>query len=236
MSKPKIHISWSGGKDATLALQRIIQSNRYEIVGLHTVFEAATKRVGIHEIKEDLIKAQAKSLEIPLTKLYLDKKPMAYQKLMVDFYKSLQKNGINHVMFGDIFLEDLKDFRTQLLSSAGITGIYPLWNEPSHSLVKEFNDHGFTSILCAVDSKYIESKWLGEPISDKFIRAHPHIDPSGENGEYHSLVTDGPTFNQALNVIVRERYEKDFSFKMKDEQGNEKISHDKFYYADLVLI
>lgn len=234
--KPKISISWSGGKDSALALHRLINQDEFEIVEIHTVFESDTKRVGIHNIPEAFIEAQAEKLGIPLKKLCLEKRPMAYQKLMTDYYKQLKSEGVEHVMFGDIFLEDLKDFREMMLKSAGIKGVYPLWKEDTKNLINEFFEFDFQSVLCTVDSKFIDQKYCGRLISPSFINNHPDIDPCGENGEYHSFVIEGPIFDFKIKVNSNGTYSQQHTFKVKDEDGSEKEFKELFYYSDLELL
>ncbi|QSE97603.1 Dph6-related ATP pyrophosphatase [Fulvivirga lutea] len=233
--KPKIHISWSGGKDSALALHKIQQSDKYEIVGLHTVIEEDSGRVGIHNIKEEFIAAQAEELGLPLTKLYLKKKPMAYDKLMVEYYQSLKAEGIDYVMFGDIFLEDLKDFRESLMRKSGMRGLYPLWKKDSEKLIYEFLSEGFKTKLCAVDAKFIDAQWVGKALDSAFIMEHSNIDPCGENGEYHSFVVDGPIFKNQIPLKVTDKYEHDFTFKVKNKKGEEEVINDKFYFAEFEL-
>ncbi|MEQ8924894.1 MAG: diphthine--ammonia ligase [Fulvivirga sp.] len=233
--KTKIHISWSGGKDSALALHQTQQSDKYEIVGLHTVIEEDSGRVGIHNVKEEFIAAQAEQLGLPLTKLYLKKKPMAYDKLMVEYYQSLKEEGVDCVMFGDIFLEDLKDFRESLMRKSGMKGLYPLWEMDSEKLIYEFLNEGFKTKLCAVDAKFIDAKWVGEELDSTFLANHPEIDPCGENGEYHSFVVDGPIFKNQIPLVLKSKYEQDFTFKVKNENGEEEIIEDKFYFAEFEL-
>lgn len=234
-NKPKISISWSGGKDSAMALHKVLSSGEYEVIELHTVFEKDSKRVGIHNIPEYFIEEQANRLNLPLTKLYLEKKPMAYQKLMTDYYRKLKGQGIDYVMFGDIFLEDLKDFREMLLKSSDVQGVYPLWKAKSNDLVNDFFDLGFETILCAVDSKYINEEHCGKFLTSEFIDNHPKIDPCGENGEYHSFVVNGPLFSSEISVDVINTYAHEHTFKVKDQQGGEQEMKELFYYADLEL-
>lgn len=235
MSKPKIHISWSGGKDSAYALHKIMDEGQYEIVGLHTVIEENDKKVGIHKIKEELIEKQAESLGLSLSKLYLKKKPLAYEKLMGEYYQKFKKEGIDYVMFGDIFLEDLKDFRESILKKSGVKGIYPIWQEDTILLVKDFLNLKFKTILCAVDAKHIDEEWVGEELSVDFIYQHPNIDPCGENGEYHSYVVDGPIFKKPIKLVQKGKYSLDYTFNVKEENGNNQVIEDTFYYADLEL-
>jgi uncharacterized protein (TIGR00290 family) len=129
VSKKKMTISWSGGKDSAFALFKILASGEYEVVGLHTVIDKDNRRVGLHGVREELIELQAMSLGLPLVKLYLpaSNDHEAYTSLMRSFYKISADDGVTHVMFGDIFLEDLKSFREDLLKESGLIPEFPLW-------------------------------------------------------------------------------------------------------------
>ncbi len=233
--KTKIHISWSGGKDAAFALQLLLANNEFEVVGLHTVIDADTKRVGIHNIHESLIQAQANSIQLPLEKLYLSKKPMAYQHLMVNYYKNLKTQGITHIMFGDIFLEDLRDFRQMLLQQVGLKGVYPLWGKKSADILQQVLSNDIKTIICAADSKFFNEEVVGQFLTSDIIRASSTSDPCGENGEYHSFVVESPIFQFPVHVHALAHYSQEHIFKIKDEAGKIEEQKECFYYADLAL-
>lgn len=233
--KTKISISWSGGKDSALALYRILQSGQFDVVGLHTVFNAENKRVGMHGIHEELIQKQADLLNIPLHRLYLDadKTTRAYEKLMIEFYKRLRVEGVKYVMFGDIFLEDLKDFRDSMLDQAHLIGVYPLWQKDTEYLFREFLNLDFKSILCAGDATKIPKAHMGKPLSRELLSLA--IDPCGENGEYHSFVTSGPLFDGSILVQGARVKSKEYQFETLNENGKKEKHSNRFWFADLQL-
>ena len=233
MAKQKISISWSGGKDSALALHQIIHDGRWEVDHLHTVFIASNRRVGLHGIPEELIQKQADIMSIPLRKLYLDesKTTNAYHKLMTDFYTAIASEGIRHVMFGDIFLEDLKDFRDSMLREVGLTGVYPLWMKDSMDLLEQFHTLGFSSIICAADASKLDKSWLGSPLTKAVMKED--IDPCGENGEYHSYVTSGPLFKRDVNVQIGAVRSKKYSYEVLTEAGDLKEMESEFWFVDM---
>jgi diphthamide synthase (EF-2-diphthine--ammonia ligase) len=127
--KKRVTISWSGGKDSAFALYKILSVGTYHVVHLHTVVNAETKRVSMHGVHEKLLMRQAEALGIPLEILYMESSANHdnYTQLMTRFYKRCAGQGIEGVVFGDIFLEDLKIFRESLLQDTGLSSIYPLW-------------------------------------------------------------------------------------------------------------
>ena len=233
MKKPGISISWSGGKDSALALYYLRQSDDFDIVELHTVFNVENKRVGLHGIHENLIQKQADLLCIPLSRLYLetDSTTKAYEKLMHDHYKHLARQGIQHVMFGDIFLEDLKDFRDAMLRKSGLKGIYPLWQKNTHRLLKEFLDAGFESVLCAGDADKLPKELIGKPISSDLLTLD--VDPCGENGEYHSFVTQSPMFEGIIPVEIQGIKSKEYQYDLLDKSGGLITTTKRFWFADI---
>jgi uncharacterized protein (TIGR00290 family) len=143
--KKKISVSWSGGKDSAFALYKILTADEFQVVSLHTVFNIETRRVGMHGIHESLIEQQAASLKLPLEKLFLvgSEDHAAYTDLLSRYYRKCKAHGVEGILFGDIFLDDLKTFRDNLLGDAGLTGFYPLWKIDSKILIQDFINLGF---------------------------------------------------------------------------------------------
>ncbi|UII21723.1 ATP-binding protein [Fulvivirga ligni] len=232
----KISISWSGGKDSMLALDRIVRSEKYSIHHLHTVIDADLKRVGLHGVPEHLIERQAESLGIPLHKLYLRKDDShdTYNQLISDYIQGLKSEGVELIMYGDIFLEYLKAFRDTKLASAEMHGVYPIWKEPSEELLAEFLEKGYKTRICAADKKHFDKSQVGQTIDDQWIRSAPEgIDICGENGEFHSFVYDGPIFKNPVAHQVGEIVEKSYEFKVKNDDGSLTDQKSTFYFADL---
>lgn len=235
--KKKVTISWSGGKDSALALFKILQTGEFEITGLHTVINEETKRVGMHGVREELIEAQATSLGLPLTKIYLESSEnhSAYKKLTQEFYQQCAAEGIEGVVFGDIFLEDLRQFRESLLRTDRLLGIYPLWQIPTDILINQFIDAGFKTLICSADAKYFSSHQAGKTIDKEFVTSlSSDVDPCGENGEFHTFVYDGPIFNKPIAFRTGEVVKKTYSFQKKNDDGSLQKIESAFWFQDLV--
>lgn len=236
--KRKVSISWSGGKDSAFALYKILLSGAYDVVSLHTVFNAETKRVGMHGVHETLIEKQADLLKIPLEKLFLEPSEDHddYTSLIKNYYTRCRASGVEAIVFGDIFLEDLKNFRDRLLTEAGLSGIYPLWQIDSRVLVHDFLNLGFKTLICAANGNYFSRSVMGQTIDSDFIKSLPQqVDPCGENGEFHTFVYDGPVFSHPLNVLVGEPLDKIYSFKILDRDGHPKEEKIPFWFCELSL-
>src|SRR5687768_6099332 len=178
--KRSVTISWSGGKDSAFALYKILLSGEYDIKHLHTVIGKDTKRVGLHGIREELIDDQAKALGIPLTKIYLETSNdhQAYEALMRSFYGRCKTEKIGGVVFGDIFLEDLKQFRENMLQQYALEGIYPVWKYDTKLMVEDFINAGFKTLLCSANAQYFSQHQVGKTIDMNFIELlPPEVDP-----------------------------------------------------------
>lgn len=190
----------------------------------------------MHGIREELIERQAQSIGLPLTKLYLESSAShnAYEKLMKDFYQRCVHDGIQDVVFGDIFLEDLKKFREDLLQPFNLKGIFPLWKLDTHQLINEFIDTGFKTLLCAADANYFSSQQTGKTINKDFITHLPKgIDPCGENGEFHTFVYDGPIFKEPIQFKYGSVVKKTYSFK-KNVENEIQTMESGFWFQDLL--
>jgi uncharacterized protein (TIGR00290 family) len=239
VSKKKITISWSGGKDSAFALYKILLCGEYEVVHLHTVFNSDTKRVGMHGVHESLIEKQAEAIGLPLTKLYLPESNDhdKYKALMEKFYKNCFLEGISGVVFGDIFLEDLRDFRIGLLKPSHLDGIFPIWKIDSSKLMDDFLNVGFKTILCSAKTEYFDSDHLGKTITEDFVTEFSDkIDVCGENGEFHSFVYDGPLFKTPVPVVLGDVISKSYSYKVTLEDGTVNEQQTLFWFQDLSVV
>jgi uncharacterized protein (TIGR00290 family) len=236
--KKKVSMSWSGGKDSAFALYKILTGGDYEVVSLHTVFNAESKRVGMHGVHENLIEEQAQSLKLPLEKLYLESSENhdAYTELLKKYYRHSKSHGIDRIVFGDIFLQDLKDFRDKLISHAGLEAIYPLWKIDSEVLIQDFINLGFKTMICSANGKYFAKSILGATIDLSVIKNLPEeVDPCGENGEFHTFVYDGPIFHQPIQVRLGETIERNYEFQVINESGGKENKKMPFWFIDLSL-
>lgn len=231
MSKKKdIIMSWSGGKDSSYALYQILKEGKYNVKYLLTNIFNPNKRVSMHGIHESLIEKQAESIGIPLIKLYIEEKTHdEYEQKMKSLLEGLKKEGINMVAFGDIFLEDLKEYRESKLAEVGMSAIFPLWKKDTRKLASQFIDEGFKTHICSIDTSKIPENLIGIDFSQSFINQLPQeIDPCGENGEFHSFCYDGPIYNTPIlfkqNGIASKTYthnNQDYHYLFSDVSYND---------------
>lgn len=238
MKKRKVSVSWSGGKDSAFALDRILLSEEYDVVGLHTVFDEETRRVGLHGVREDLIEAQAKALRLPLKKLYLktSNDHDAYVGLMREFYTSGKNEGVDGIVFGDIFLEDLRKFREELLNESQLTPIFPIWNFDSKMILHDFINAGFKTLICSADVNFFKEAHVGETIDFSFLKSLPDgVDPCGENGEFHTFVYDGPIFQNPVPFVLDGVIKCDYNFKRRHLDGSVDEIISSYWFQEILL-
>lgn len=161
----------------------------------------------MHGIREQLIRQQAASMELPVDVIYLPDTPSneVYQNVMRGAWRRYFDEGIYTSVFGDIFLEDIREYRDSIAKSSGISNVYPLWKKDTLTLVNEFIELGFKAIVVAADMKFFDKSILGKVITSDFVRNLPEgVDPCGENGEFHTFVFDGPIFKYPVRFQTGE--------------------------------
>ncbi len=205
-AKKRVLLSWSGGKDSTMALYELHQSGQFEVVALLTTIARTYERVSHHGVRVELLEQQAVAVGVPLHKIYLP-----HQNCTIELYESIMKRtmldyqaaGIEQVAFGDIFLADLRTYRERNLAAVGMTALFPLWHRDTSELVQTFIGLEFRSYLVCVDGTKLTRDFAGRPIDADLIRDLPQgVDPCGENGEFHSFVYDGPIFRSPVSVRI----------------------------------
>jgi len=221
----KAAVSWSGGKDSALALYHLLQDNTYSLHSLFTIVDAGSCRINIHGVHESLIDEQAKSIGLPLHKIYQQNKSnTSFESLMGEHLSRLKDEGVTHIVFGDIFLRDLRSYRERLLEKYGLSGLFPLWNKETKHLLDDFFSLGFEAYCCASQSESI----TGDPITASFIsKLPPGSDPCGENGEYHCFCTNGPIFRYPIDITAGK------PFPVIASLGNENLYH--YWQSNLSL-
>ena len=206
--KEKVVFCWSGGKDSALALNRLRQDERYEIVSLLTTCNEHFQRVSMHGVRLELLAAQAAAIGLPLEKIFVSQRSSneEYQQKMGACLAAHQARGVTACAFGDIFLEDLKKWRDENLAKVGMRGIYPIWKVDSHELIREFFALKFGTMICCVNDGSLGEEAVGRDLTEEFIRSLPaNVDPCGENGEFHSFAYAGPVFRQPVKFTVGEK-------------------------------
>lgn len=205
--KKKIIVSFSGGKDSVLALHRLQKSGEWEIDSLLTTLTEDYDRTTMHGVRNELLVLQADSLGLPLRKVWIprDCPNEIYQQRMEKAANRIIDDGIDFIMFGDIFLEDVKTYREKMLAGTGLTPVFPIWGEDAKQLMKEFLEEGFKTVVCCVDTFKIDKSFAGRVIDKQFLSDFPaEYDICGENGEYHTFVFDGPNFKTPINYSLGE--------------------------------
>ncbi len=209
--KPKALFNWSSGKDSALALYKILQDDEYEVKTLLTSINKEFQRISMHGVHVLLLERQASHLGIPLTKMELPKEPSMeeYQRIMNATMNEIQAQGITHSIFGDIFLEDLRQYREKQLNTIGIQAVFPLWKQNTSDLIREFLKLGFKTIVTCVNGMYLDKSFAGRVIDQQFLDDLPkNVDPCGENGEFHTFTFDGPIFKNPVQFEIGETVKK----------------------------
>jgi uncharacterized protein (TIGR00290 family) len=208
MKKAKAIFCWSGGKDSALALNRILKEGQLEVVCLLTTINEHFQRISMHGVRESLLDQQAAAIGIPLEKMFVSQKSSneEYGARMEVILRKYQKQGVEYVIFGDIFLEDLRKWREKNLEQVGLKAIFPIWKIDTRELIQEFITLGFESVLCCINDAYLTESFVGKYINQDFLKALPsNVDPCGENGEYHSFVFAGPIFKKKVPIRIGEK-------------------------------
>ncbi|MGW9684956.1 Dph6-related ATP pyrophosphatase [Flagellimonas sp. 2504JD1-5] len=231
-TKPKTYFNWSSGKDSALALYQLQQQNQYTVDRLLTTVNAHYDRVSMHGLRREVLETQAKAVGIPLDILEVPESPSMeeYSTLMGNKIEDLKSRGYTHTAFGDIFLEDLKAYREQMLSSVGIQTIFPIWKRDTRELLEEFFDLGFRAVIVCINNSKLDASFLGKKLSPELIDQFPKdVDPCGENGEFHTFCFDGPIFRHPIAFELGETI-----FRVYDNPSDKK-NPIKFGFRDVLL-
>ncbi len=202
-----ILVSWSGGKDSALALYEILKNRNYKISALLTTVTEEYDRISMHGVRRILLERQAASLGFPLEKVFISKNASneEYESNMGQVLARYKEEGITSVMFGDIFLEDLRAYREDKLTALDMRGIFPLWERDTRELANSLTALGFKAITTCIDTNTLGRQFVGRMIDDQFLsELPPTVDACGENGEYHSFVFDGPIFKGRVSYTLGE--------------------------------
>jgi uncharacterized protein (TIGR00290 family) len=203
--KERLVFCWSGGKDSALALHKVRNDSRYDVVSLLTTCNEHFQRVSMHGVRVGLARRQADEIGIPLDIIYLSESSSndEYEAKMREYSLRKKAEGITGMVFGDIFLEDLRRWREANLNSVGLYGKFPLWGRNTSDLIEEFLSLGFGSIVCCASDAYFDEAAVGQLIDRRFIDRLPKgVDPCGENGEFHSFAFKGPIFARPIPFKV----------------------------------
>lgn len=220
MKRAKAWMSWSTGKDSAWALDVARQQGEVEIVALLSTLNAKFARVAMHGVREELLDAQAEAIGLPLIKVPL---PWpcpneAYEQAMAQAMKRARDEGVTCVVFGDLFLEDIRKYREEKLAPTGIRPLFPIWRSDTARLARQMIHAGLRAKLTCVDPSKLPAHFAGRTFDASLLDELPEaVDPCGENGEFHTFAYAGPMFRAPIPVKV-----------------GEVVQRDGFVYADVV--
>ncbi|MEO6720673.1 MAG: diphthine--ammonia ligase [Ferruginibacter sp.] len=237
----KAYMNWSGGKDSTLALYNVMKEGKYQVDCLLTSINAVHDRISMHGVRRSLLEKQAQLLGLPLVTLEMPEQPSMeeYENLLQQKIRAFKQQGYDYSIFGDIFLEDLRKYREEKLSSLAIQPVFPLWKIDTRELVKQFIELGFKTIVVCVNGQYLDKSFCGRIIDEQFLRDLPdNVDPCGENGEFHTFVYDGPMFQHPLTFSIGEIVYKEYDAPKSSAdvcgQSVDNTNNYGFWFCDLV--
>jgi uncharacterized protein (TIGR00290 family) len=232
-------MSWSGGKDSALSLYKA-QQEGVPVKALVTSVNSALDRVSMHGVKRELLQRQAASLALPLHTIELPEMPgmQQYEEAVHKAHTQLKEEGFTKGIFGDIFLEDLKQYREELLEKDGLACIFPIWKMDSGEVVRQFLQQGFKAIVVCVNTAHLDRTFCGRLMDAAFFNDLPSgVDLCGENGEYHSFVFDGPNFLKPVPFEKGEMVYKEYaSPKENDDCFTQPQQATGFYFCDLLPV
>lgn len=210
--KPKALISWSSGKDAAWALHRARQAGEYEIVGALTTITENFDRVSMHGVRREILEAQLAAAGLPLFPVRIPSPcpNEIYEARMGEAIAAARANGVTKIVFGDLYLEDIRAYREEKLRGSGIEPVFPLWKIPTGQLAREMIASGLQARVACLDPKKMPRDLAGKEFDEELLAAlPPNVDPCAENGEFHTCVTGGPMFSKNLEVKTGEVVERD---------------------------
>ncbi len=212
MVAPKAYVSWSSGKDSAFALLEARRSACVDIVGILTTITETYDRVAMHGVRNSLLDRQIAALGLPCIKIPI---PNActneiYDARMAAAIAQIRAESVEHIVFGDLFLEDIRAYREERLAKAGMHGVFPLWKRDTRALADEMIASGLVAHIVCIDPKKIERRFAGRQFDRALLEELPEdVDPCGENGEFHTVVSAGPMFKASIPIEIGEVVERD---------------------------
>ncbi len=217
-------LSWSSGKDAAWALHNVLKAGKYEVMGLFTTVNQAARRVAMHGVRQTILEQQAKAcnLDLFVVNLPWPCSNLEYETRVTSCLSRLkQELKISHIIFGDIFLEDVRRHREKQMQKIGLESVFPLWGQSTQKVAQEMLTAGLEAVISCVDKTQIAEGFSGRKYDFTLLKDLPiEADPCGENGEFHTLVIDGPMFKQRI-VVERGRLKVDPRFVFTDFQSTQ---------------
>lgn len=210
--RPRVLVSWSSGKDSAYALHLLRQDPTLEVVGLFTTVNTRYERVAMHAVRRELLEAQARSAGLPLWQVPIPSpcSNAEYDAAMRELVERARAHEVSFMAFGDLFLEDVRRYREERLAETGLTPIFPLWQRPTPELAREMLGAGMRAVLTCVDPKQVPRALSGRLYDEALLAELPaSADPCGENGEFHTFVTEGPMLSEPVAIRIGETVERE---------------------------
>jgi uncharacterized protein (TIGR00290 family) len=215
----RVLVCWSGGKDSALALHALLRAGDFEVAGLLTTVTADYGRVSLHGLRRELLARQAEALGHPLVSVELPAggSDDEYERRMRQVLAAHRDAGVTRVVFGDLFLSEVRRRREDNLRRVGMSGLFPLWGTDTGELARRFIGDRFRAILICVDGEALAGRFAGRLFDERLLADLPDgTDPCGENGEFHTFVFDGPLFRSAVGFRTGEVLHRDGRFHFLD--------------------
>ncbi len=212
VARPKAWLAWSSGKDSAWALRTVREAGTFDVVALLTTVNRTHGRVAMHAVRESLLEMQAEAAGVPLVKVGIPS-PCSneiYEAAMSEAMGRARDEGVGHVIFGDLFLEDIRAYREKQLARCGMTPVFPLWGIETRRLAEEMLAGRLSAYLTCVDPRQLDRSFAGRRFDAELLADLPaRVDPCGENGEFHTFACAGPMFRAEVAVTVGEIVERD---------------------------
>lgn len=211
-SAEPVLMTWSGGKDSSLALEATLKDPELHVEALVTTVTDGYERISMHGVRVELLQAQAQAIGVPLelVRIPINCSDETYRARMEEMLTAHRERGVKRCIFGDLFLEDIREYREKNLAEVGMRGIYPIWRRDTAELAREFVAKGFRAVLTTVDPKQLDPSFCGRDFDASLLDDLPSkVDPCGENGEFHTFVHNGPIFSRPVALEKGEVVERD---------------------------
>ena len=211
-SSPKAWLAWSSGKDSAWALHTVRKTGEVNVVALLTTLNCDYARVAMHAVRENLVEMQAGAVGLPLVKVPIPAqcRNQDYEQAMSSVMERARAEGVFHIVFGDLFLEDIRAYREKHLAACGMKAVFPLWRKDTRLLAKEMLERGLSAYITCVDPTKLNRAFAGRRFDAELLGELPReVDPCGENGEFHTFACAGPMFRRSLPIDVGEIVERD---------------------------
>ena len=196
-------IGWSSGKDSAWSLHALRRDPDVEVAGLFTTVNRGDERVAVHAVRDELLCAQAQALALPVRRIPIPHPcpNETYETAMAALVVAAKQDGVTHLAFGDLFLEDIRRYRERIFAGAGVELLFPVWGLDTRLLAEEMTASGVRAFIVCVDTRRAPREWAGQVFDSQFVKRIPAgIDPCGENGEFHTFAFDGPMFRHPVGA------------------------------------